>query len=51
MNLAIPDDENAYSLMPDGVVVMRAKNKPVSGLAALLFKKGGKPVPIEMLSR
>jgi hypothetical protein len=37
--------------MPDGVVIMRVKNKHVSELAGLLHKKGRKPVPVEMLSR
>ena len=38
-------------LMPDGIVVMRVKNKRVSELAGLLHKKGRKPIPIERLSR
>ena len=37
--------------MPDGVVVMRVKNKRVSDLAGMLYKKGLKPVLIEHLSR
>jgi antitoxin PrlF len=44
-------DRNRFTLMPDGVVIMRVKNKPVSKLAGLLYKKGRKPVPVEMLSR
>jgi antitoxin PrlF len=44
-------DRMSFTLMPDGVVIMRVKNKHVSELAGLLYKKGRKPVPIEMLSR
>jgi AbrB family looped-hinge helix DNA binding protein len=44
-------DRMSFTLMPDGVVVMRVKNKRVSDLAGMLYKKGRKPVPIELLSR
>jgi len=44
-------DRMSFTLMPDGVVVMRVKNKRVSKLAGLLYKRGRKPVPIERLSR
>jgi hypothetical protein len=44
-------DRMTFTLMSDGVVIMRVKNKHVSELAGLLFKKGRKPVPVEMLSR
>ena len=44
-------DRMTFTLMPDGVVVMRVKNKRVLGLAGLLYKKGRKRVPIERLSR
>jgi antitoxin PrlF len=44
-------DKITFTLMPDGVVVMRVKNKRVADLAGLLHKKGRKPVPIELLSR
>lgn len=44
-------DRMTFTLMPDGVVIMRVKNKHISELAGLLHKKGRKPVPIEMLSR
>ncbi len=43
-------DRMSFTLMPDGVVVMRVKNKRVSELAGLLYKKGRKSVPIERLS-
>ncbi len=44
-------DRMTFTLMPDGVVLMRVKNKHVSDLAGLLYKKGRKPVPVAMLSR
>lgn len=44
-------DRITFTLMPDGVVVMRVKNKRVADLGGLLHKKGRKPVPIELLSR
>jgi AbrB family looped-hinge helix DNA binding protein len=44
-------DRMTFTLMPDGVVLMRVKNKSVSDLAGLLYKKGRKVVPIELLSR
>ena len=43
-------DKMTFTLMPDGVVIMRVKNKRAAGLAGLLHKKG-KPVPVELLSR
>jgi len=44
-------DRMTFTLMPDGVVIMRVKNKHASELAGLLHRKGRKPVPIELLSR
>jgi AbrB family looped-hinge helix DNA binding protein len=44
-------DRISFTLMPDGVVTMRVKNKRVSDLAGMLYKKGRKPVPIGLLSR
>lgn len=44
-------DRLTFTLMPDGVVLMRVKNKSASDLAGFLHKKGRKPVPIELLSR
>ena len=44
-------DRMTFTLMPDGVVLLRVKNKRVADLAGLLYKKGRKPVPIEKLSR
>ena len=44
-------DRMTFTLMPDGVVIMRVKNKRVSELAGLLHKKGRKAVPVDLLSR
>jgi antitoxin PrlF len=44
-------DRMTFTWMPDGVVVMRVKNKRVSDLAGLLHKKGRKAVPTGQLSR
>ncbi|HEX9474665.1 MAG TPA: type II toxin-antitoxin system PrlF family antitoxin [Steroidobacteraceae bacterium] len=44
-------DRMSFTLMPDGVVLMRVKNKRAASLAGLLYKKGRKPVSIDLLSR
>ena len=44
-------DKISFMLMPDGVVILRVKNKLVSDVAGLLYKKGRTPVPIWLLSR
>jgi antitoxin PrlF len=44
-------DRMSFTLMPDGVVLMRVKNKRAADLAGLLFKKGRKAIPVEQLSR
>lgn len=44
-------DRMTFTLMPDGTVLMRVKNKSILGLAGTLRRKGRKPVPIEQLSR
>ncbi len=44
-------DRMSFTLMPDGVVIMRVKNKRLSDLAGVLYRKGRKPVPIDRLSR
>ena len=43
-------DRMTFTLMPDGTVVMRVKNKSVTQLAGLLFKNGRKPVSIARMS-
>lgn len=44
-------DKMSFTLMPDGVVLMRVKNKAASEIAGLLYKKGRKVVPTDLLSR
>jgi antitoxin PrlF len=44
-------DRMTFTLMPDGTVVMRVKNKSITDLAGMLYKKGRKPIPIDQLSR
>lgn len=44
-------DRMTFTLMPDGTVVMRVKNKSITQLAGLLYKKGRKAVPLSQLSR
>jgi len=44
-------DRMTFTLMRDGLVLMRVKNKSVLTLAGSLRKKGRKPVPVEQLSR
>lgn len=46
-----PGDRMTFTLMPDGTVVMRVKNKSITQLAGILHKKGRKPVSVEQLSR
>ena len=46
-----PGDRMAFTLMPDGTVLLRVKNKSVMSLAGSLRKKGQKPVPVDELSR
>jgi antitoxin PrlF len=40
-----------FTLLPDGTVLMRVKNKSVMEVAGRLHKKGRKALPIEDLSR
>lgn len=44
-------DKMTFTLMPDGVVIMRVKNRRALGLAGLLHKRRRKAVPLELLSR
>jgi antitoxin PrlF len=44
-------DRMTFTLMPDGTVLMRVKNKSIMSLAGSLKKKGRKPLPVEQLSR
>ena len=44
-------DRMTFTMLPDGTVLMRVKNKSVMSLAGNLRKKGQKVVPVERLSR
>jgi len=44
-------DRIMFTLMPDGTVLMRLKNKSVMSLAGSLRKKGRRAVPVDRLSR
>ncbi len=46
-----PGDRMTFTLMPDGTVLLRIKNKSVMSLAGSLRKKGQKPLPVDQLSR
>lgn len=44
-------DRMTFTLLPDGTVLMRVKNKSAMNVAGRLFKKGRKALPVEDLSR
>ena len=44
-------DRMTFTLMPDGTVLLRVKNKSVMNLAGSLRRKGRKSLPVEQLSR
>jgi antitoxin PrlF len=44
-------DRITFTLMPDGTVQMRAKNKSAASFGGLLRKPGQKRIPTEELSR
>jgi AbrB family looped-hinge helix DNA binding protein len=44
-------DRIMFTLMPDGTVLMRLKNKSVMSLAGSLRKRGRRGVPVDQLSR
>ena len=44
-------DRITFTLMPDGVVLMRVKNRHILDVAGKLHKPGRKALPIEQLSR
>ena len=44
-------DRMTFTLLPDGTVLLRVKNKSAMSVAGRLHRKGQKPVPIEDLSR
>lgn len=44
-------DRMTFTLMADGTVLLRVKNKSVMSLAGSLRRKGQKTLPVEELSR
>lgn len=46
-----PGDRMTFTLLPDGTVLMRVKNRSALSVAGRLRTKGRKPVPVEDLSR
>jgi looped-hinge helix DNA binding domain, AbrB family len=44
-------DRMTFTMLPDGTVLLRVKNKSVMSLAGSLKKKGQKAIPVEQLSR
>ena len=44
-------DRMTFTLLPDGTVLMRVKNRSARNVAGRLFKKGRKALPVEDLSR
>jgi len=46
-----PGDRITFTLMPDGTVLMRVKNKSVMSLGGSLRRRGRKALPVEELSR
>lgn len=44
-------DRMTFTMLPDGTVLMRVKNKSVMSLAGSLRTKGQKRIPVEQLSR
>ena len=44
-------DRITFTLMPDGTVLMRVKNKSVMSLAGSLRRRGRKALTVEELSR
>jgi antitoxin PrlF len=44
-------DRMTFTLMPDGTVVMRVKNKTIQDVAGMLRRKGRKPLRVGRLSR
>ena len=44
-------DRMTFTLMPNGMVIMRVKNKSITQLAGMLHRKGRKAVRVVRLSR
>lgn len=45
-----PGDRMTFTLLPDGTVIMRAKNKSLADLAGILHKEGQETIPVERMS-
>lgn len=45
-----PGDRMTFTLMADGTVIMRVKNKSIMELAGMLHKKGRKAVALAKMS-
>ncbi|MEN9864985.1 MAG: hypothetical protein RL748_575 [Pseudomonadota bacterium] len=43
-------DRMSFTLLPDGTVIMRVKNKSILDLAGMLHQDGQEPLPVEQLS-
>lgn len=46
-----PGNRLSFTLMPDGSVLLRVKNKSVVDLGGRLHRKGQRPLPVAKLSR
>lgn len=46
-----PGDRMTFTLLPDGTVLLRVKNRSVMSLGGSLRRKGQKALPAELLSR
>lgn len=46
-----PGDRMTFTMLPNGTVLMRVKNKSVMNVAGKLRRKGQKALPVELLSR
>ena len=44
-------DRMTFTVMPDGTVLLRIKNRSVMSVAGSLRRKGQKALPVEQLSR
>jgi antitoxin PrlF len=44
-------DRMTFTMMPDGTVLLRVKNRSVMSLGGSLRRKGQKRLPLELLSR
>lgn len=43
-------DKMTFTLLTDGTVIMRVKNKSLADLAGILHKEGQEPIPIDRMS-